>query len=129
MNNTVSRENEEADSLLQNIVGFIQIRSILRHIYKKTEKCPISIYHYIHETMTPDNFIWTKYHQKTAQKKLEVETDCFECRAIGSLTLGSFSLYAAHLGMQIPKNMVYTRLFYGTMAIGAAGGALFRAIF
>ena len=54
--------------------------------------------------------------------------DCLECKIIGSVTFAGISTYIGYLGIITPKQMKFTRIFYGGFALGAAYLSIYRAL-
>ena len=53
--------------------------------------------------------------------------DCFECRAIGTLTFGGLSGYATYLRYTTPKSNPSQRLFLAFMMVTTGSLAIYRS--
>ena len=59
----------------------------------------------------------------------EAKEDCFACRAVGVVTTSGLAAYFAHVGLSTPRANRSQRVFTGLLALGAAGAAVYRAIY
>ena len=54
------------------------------------------------------------------------QSQCFECRVVGTTTLGASAAYVGFHAASVPRGKVIDRAVTGALAVGLAAAALWR---